>query len=95
MYHSHSNPDLTSICYEDPRADYPEHVLKVFKADQTCKYLLTNKVLASIRHPIQLLGRIQLIPAMDGMSHFRWNDGNETMKRVVSAGLMICVDLND
>ena len=44
LYHSHSNPDLSSICYEDPRADYPEHVLKVFKADQTCKYLLTNKV---------------------------------------------------
>ena len=47
MYHSHSNPDLTSICYDDPRADYPEHVLKVFKADQTCKYLLIHKV----RHP--------------------------------------------
>ena len=49
MYHSHSNPDLTSICYEDPRADYPEHVLKVFKADQTCKYLLTNKVFNSTK----------------------------------------------
>ena len=45
MYHSHSNPDLSSICYEDPRADYPEHVLKVFKADQTCKYLLIHKVI--------------------------------------------------
>ena len=44
MYASHSNPDLTSICYEDPRADFPEHVLKVFKADQTCKYLLIHKV---------------------------------------------------
>ena len=43
IYMSHSNPDLTSICYEDPRADYPEHVLKVFKADQTCKYLLIHK----------------------------------------------------
>ena len=45
LYLSHSNPDLTSMCYEDPRADYPEHVLKVFKADQTCKYLLVHKVL--------------------------------------------------
>lgn len=44
LYMSHSNPDLTSICYEDPRADYPEHALKVFKADQTSKYLLIHKV---------------------------------------------------
>ncbi|KAK0182064.1 hypothetical protein PV327_000235 [Microctonus hyperodae] len=45
LYHSRSNPDLTSIyCYDDLRApDYPEHVLKVFKADQTCKYLLVHK----------------------------------------------------
>lgn len=67
LYQSQSNPDLTSLQYEDnsttstlntanylsasvhrPSAvsttgslvpDYPEHVLKVFKADQTCKYL--------------------------------------------------------
>ncbi|XP_034934297.1 rap guanine nucleotide exchange factor 2-like isoform X4 [Chelonus insularis] len=44
LYHSRSNPDLTSIYYDDLRApDYPEHVLKVFKADQTCKYLLVHK----------------------------------------------------
>ncbi|XP_076766501.1 rap guanine nucleotide exchange factor 2 isoform X2 [Xylocopa sonorina] len=45
LYHSKSNPDLTSLyCYDDLRApDYPEHVLKVFKADQTCKYLLIHK----------------------------------------------------
>ncbi|XP_057337134.1 rap guanine nucleotide exchange factor 6-like isoform X6 [Microplitis mediator] len=45
LYHSRSNPDLTSIyCYDDLRApDYPEHVLKVYKADQTCKYLLVHK----------------------------------------------------
>uniref|UniRef100_A0A0P6DK24 Rap guanine nucleotide exchange factor n=1 Tax=Daphnia magna TaxID=35525 RepID=A0A0P6DK24_9CRUS len=43
MYMSHSNPDLTSICYDDPRADYPEHALKVFKADQSSKYLLIHK----------------------------------------------------
>lgn len=30
LYHSHSNPDLTTLYYEDFRAsDYPEHVLKV------------------------------------------------------------------
>jgi len=43
---SHSHPDLTSICYlDDTRvgADYPEHVLKVYKPDQTCKYLLVHK----------------------------------------------------
>ena len=50
LYLSHSNPDLTSMCYEDPRADYPEHVLKVFKADQTCKYLLVHKVFTSFLH---------------------------------------------
>ncbi|XP_049804195.1 rap guanine nucleotide exchange factor 2 isoform X2 [Schistocerca nitens] len=43
LYHSHSNPDLMSICYDDLRSDYPEHVLKVYKADQTCKYLLVHK----------------------------------------------------
>lgn len=44
MFHSQSNPDLTTIYYEDLRAsDYPEHVLKVYKADQSCKYLLVHK----------------------------------------------------
>ncbi|XP_044011272.1 rap guanine nucleotide exchange factor 6-like isoform X4 [Aphidius gifuensis] len=45
LYHSRSNPDLTSLyCYDDIRStDYPEHVLKVYKADQTCKYLLVHK----------------------------------------------------
>ncbi|XP_023318481.1 rap guanine nucleotide exchange factor 2-like isoform X13 [Trichogramma pretiosum] len=46
LYHSRSNPDLTSLysTYDEVRApDYPEHVLKVYKADQTCKYLLVHK----------------------------------------------------
>lgn len=44
LYHSHSNPDLTSLYYEDLRSsDYPEHVLKVYKSDQSCKYLLIHK----------------------------------------------------
>lgn len=43
---SHSHPDLTSLSYlDDSRAtaDYPEHVLKIYKPDQTCKYLLVHK----------------------------------------------------
>lgn len=44
LYQSQSNPDLMSICYEDLRCtDYPEHVLKVYKPDQSYKYLLINK----------------------------------------------------
>ncbi|XP_066599795.1 rap guanine nucleotide exchange factor 2-like isoform X6 [Prorops nasuta] len=44
LYHSKSNPDLTSLyCYDERGPDYPEHVLKVYKADQTCKYLLIHK----------------------------------------------------
>lgn len=44
FYSSHSNPDLISICYDEYQAsDYPEHVLKVYRADQTCKYLLVHK----------------------------------------------------
>lgn len=45
LYQSHSNPDLTtSLYYDDLRSsDYPEHVLKVYKSDQTCKYLLVHK----------------------------------------------------
>ncbi|KAK9736137.1 Ras association (RalGDS/AF-6) domain [Popillia japonica] len=39
-----ARPDLMSICYEDLRCtDYPEHVLKVYKPDQTYKYLLVHK----------------------------------------------------
>ncbi|KAI5643072.1 rasGEF domain-containing protein [Phthorimaea operculella] len=44
FYNSHSNPDLISICYDEYQSsDYPEHVLKVYRADQTCKYLLVHK----------------------------------------------------
>ncbi|GAB6028163.1 hypothetical protein CHUAL_002370 [Chamberlinius hualienensis] len=46
LYHSHSNPDLSSLqgYYDaDIRPDYPEHVLKVYRSDQTCKYLLVHK----------------------------------------------------
>ncbi|XP_022246938.1 rap guanine nucleotide exchange factor 6-like isoform X4 [Limulus polyphemus] len=46
LYHSHSNPDLASLsAYYEPelRPDFPEHVLKVYRADQTFKYLLIHK----------------------------------------------------
>uniref|UniRef100_T1J310 Rap guanine nucleotide exchange factor 2 n=1 Tax=Strigamia maritima TaxID=126957 RepID=T1J310_STRMM len=46
MYHSHSNPDLMALqalSEPDIRNDYPEHVLKVYKSDQICKYLLVHK----------------------------------------------------
>ncbi|XP_004924521.2 rap guanine nucleotide exchange factor 2 [Bombyx mandarina] len=44
FYSSHSNPDLISICYDEYHSsDYPEHVLKVYRPDQTCKYLLVHK----------------------------------------------------
>ncbi len=43
---SRSNPDLSSIggYSDDGRSDYPEHVLKIYKADQTCKYILLHRV---------------------------------------------------
>ena len=43
---SASNPDLTSAGqYLDDRGrDYPEHVLRVYRADQTCKYFLVHRV---------------------------------------------------
>ncbi|KAH7981425.1 hypothetical protein HPB49_024005 [Dermacentor silvarum] len=50
LYHSHSNPDLSSLIVtphcegaDAPGRDFPEHVLKVYKADQTCKYLLVHR----------------------------------------------------
>ena len=43
---SASNPDLSSnIMYsEETRNEYPEHVLKIFRSDQTYKYFLVNRV---------------------------------------------------
>ncbi|XP_028968798.1 rap guanine nucleotide exchange factor 2 [Galendromus occidentalis] len=50
MYHSHSNPDLSStLLYYDVTEqpartpDFPEHVLKVYRADQTSKFLVIHK----------------------------------------------------
>ena len=38
-----SHGEIRESINEDTRTEYPEHVLKVFKADQTCKYLLIHK----------------------------------------------------
>ena len=41
--HITSNGETRESINEDNKSEYPEHVLKVFKADQTCKYLLIHK----------------------------------------------------
>ncbi|RZF43997.1 hypothetical protein LSTR_LSTR007269 [Laodelphax striatellus] len=65
---SHSNPDLTMICYDDVRAsEFPEHVLKVYKADQTCKYLLVHK--ETTAHEVVMLA-LQEFSITDPSSHF-------------------------
>ncbi|XP_006822749.1 rap guanine nucleotide exchange factor 2-like, partial [Saccoglossus kowalevskii] len=43
---SNSNPDLTAPQNFEPfngRPDFPDNVVKVYKADQTCKYFLVHK----------------------------------------------------
>lgn len=41
---SASNPDLSTIGQYDDDKSFPEHVLKVYRNDQTCKYFLVHKV---------------------------------------------------
>ena len=42
---SASNPDMSSVgLISDSGSDMPEHVVKVFRSDQTFKYLLIHKV---------------------------------------------------
>lgn len=43
LTHSHSNPDL-SLAFDEARSEFPEHVIKVYKADQAFKYLLIHRV---------------------------------------------------
>lgn len=67
---SHSHPDLTSISYlDDARvaADYPEHVLKVYKPDQTCKYLLVHK--ETTAHEVVMLA-LQEFGITEPSSHY-------------------------
>ena len=45
LHMSASNPDLSSLgVSDDVRSDYPEHVLKIYKADQSFKFLLVHRV---------------------------------------------------
>ncbi|XP_077300830.1 PDZ domain-containing guanine nucleotide exchange factor isoform X2 [Arctopsyche grandis] len=68
FYNSHSNPDLISICYDELQSsDYPEHVLKVYKADQTCKHLLVHK--ETTAHEVVML-TLQEFGITDPSSHF-------------------------
>ncbi|XP_017778513.1 PREDICTED: rap guanine nucleotide exchange factor 2 isoform X3 [Nicrophorus vespilloides] len=68
LFHSQSNPDLMSICYDDQRCtDFPEHVLKVFKPDQTYKYLLIHK--ETTAHEVVMLA-LQEFGMTDPSSNF-------------------------
>ncbi|XP_022902879.1 rap guanine nucleotide exchange factor 6 isoform X4 [Onthophagus taurus] len=68
LYQSQSNPDLMSICYDDLRCtDYPEHVLKVFKPDQSYKYLLVHK--ETTAHEVVMLA-LQEFGMTDPSSNF-------------------------
>ncbi|KAL3284268.1 hypothetical protein HHI36_018429 [Cryptolaemus montrouzieri] len=68
LYESQSNPDLMSICYDDIRCtDYPEHVLKVYKPDQSYKYLLVHK--ETTAHEVVMLA-LQEFGMTDPSSNF-------------------------
>ncbi|KAK9885869.1 hypothetical protein WA026_013744 [Henosepilachna vigintioctopunctata] len=68
LYESRSNPDLVSICYDDIRCtDYPEHVLKVYKPDQSYKYLLVHK--ETTAHEVVMLA-LQEFGMTDPSSNF-------------------------
>nr|CAD7430194.1 unnamed protein product [Timema monikensis] len=62
-------PKNTINIYEDLRgsSDYPEHVLKVYKPDQTCKYLLVHK--ETTAHEVVMLA-LQEFGITDPSSHF-------------------------
>ncbi|XP_076264894.1 PDZ domain-containing guanine nucleotide exchange factor isoform X9 [Rhynchophorus ferrugineus] len=68
LYQSQSNPDLMSICYDDWRlSDFPEHVLKVYKPDQSYKYLLIHK--ETTAHEVVMLA-LQEFGMIDPSSNF-------------------------
>lgn len=64
---SQSNPDLVSLCYDDLRCDFPEHVLKVYKPDQNFKYLLVHK--ETTAHEVVMLA-LQEFGMTDPSSNF-------------------------
>ena len=44
MYRSKSNPDLPSSDFDDNKTEFPEHVLKVYRAsDQSTRFLPVHK----------------------------------------------------
>ena len=60
LHLSASNPDLSSAAqynYEDTSDLFPEHVLKVYKLDQTCKYFLVHKVRQTQRKHVYFIRR--------------------------------------
>ncbi|XP_044766856.1 rap guanine nucleotide exchange factor 2-like isoform X3 [Coccinella septempunctata] len=69
LYESQSNPDLVSMCYDDGgrNNDYPEHVLKVYKPDQSYKYLLVHK--ETTAHEVVMLA-LQEFGMTDPSSNF-------------------------
>uniref|UniRef100_A0A6A7FVZ9 Rap guanine nucleotide exchange factor 2-like n=2 Tax=Hirondellea gigas TaxID=1518452 RepID=A0A6A7FVZ9_9CRUS len=69
-FHSHSNPDLTAIPYEEPRQEFPEHVLKVFRAsDQSSKFLPVHQE-TTAREVVMLALQIFNINDPSGSSNY-------------------------
>ncbi|XP_018335456.1 rap guanine nucleotide exchange factor 2 isoform X2 [Agrilus planipennis] len=68
LYHSQSNPDLMSMCYDDLRgSDFPEHILKVYRPDQSYRYLLIHK--ETTAHEVVMLA-LQEFGMTDPSSNF-------------------------
>ncbi|XP_069992799.1 uncharacterized protein PDZ-GEF isoform X12 [Penaeus vannamei] len=71
LYHSHSNPDLsTTGAYEDVRTEFPEHVLKVYRAtDQAARFLPVHKE-TTAREVVMLALQIFNINDPSGSSNY-------------------------
>ncbi|XP_042883464.1 rap guanine nucleotide exchange factor 2-like isoform X8 [Penaeus japonicus] len=71
LYHSHSNPDLsTTGTYEDVRTEFPEHVLKVYRAtDQAARFLPVHKE-TTAREVVMLALQIFNINDPSGSSNY-------------------------
>ncbi|XP_066987229.1 uncharacterized protein PDZ-GEF isoform X4 [Macrobrachium rosenbergii] len=71
LYHSHSNPDLsTAGAYEDVRTEFPEHVLKVYRAtDHSSRFLPVHKE-TTAREVVMLALQIFNINDPSGSSNY-------------------------
>ncbi|KAK3863195.1 hypothetical protein Pcinc_031004 [Petrolisthes cinctipes] len=72
LYHSHSNPDLsTTLAFEEAtRAEFPEHVLKVYRAtDQAARFLPVHKE-TTAREVVMLALQIFNISDPTGSSNY-------------------------